>query len=135
MKLTQAQYDRIADCFPRHRGNVSLSNLEVLNAILYVAENGCKWRRLPEHFGNWHTIYLRMSRWAKKGVLDKVFTRLQEEQIVQIKIEAVSLDSTIVRVHPDAAGALKKTVPKPSGNLAAAGRPRFIWLPQMTAPR
>ncbi len=31
---------------------------------------------------------------------------MQEEQIVRIKIEAVSLDSTIVKVHPD--GALKK---------------------------
>lgn len=41
MKLTQTQYDRIADCFPRHRGNVSLSNLEVLNAIPYAPENGC----------------------------------------------------------------------------------------------
>jgi hypothetical protein len=26
------------------RGNVSLTNLQVLNAILYVAEQGCKWR-------------------------------------------------------------------------------------------
>jgi hypothetical protein len=29
------------------RGNVSLSNLQLLNALLYVAEHGCKWRGLP----------------------------------------------------------------------------------------
>jgi hypothetical protein len=28
----------------------------------------------------WHTIYLRMSRWAKNCVLDRVFERLQLEQ-------------------------------------------------------
>jgi hypothetical protein len=49
-----------------------------------------------------------MNRWAKAGVLDKQFEKMQEEQIVRIKIEAVSLDSTIVKVHPDGTGALKK---------------------------
>jgi hypothetical protein len=41
-------------------------------------------------------------------VLDKLFEKMQEEQIVRIKIEAVSLDSTIVKVHPDGTGALKE---------------------------
>jgi hypothetical protein len=44
MEITEAQYPRIEDCLPRQRGNVSLSNLQVLNAILYVGEHGCKWR-------------------------------------------------------------------------------------------
>jgi transposase len=131
MEITAAQYEQIVDCLPVQRGNVSLTNLQVLNAILYVAEHGCTWRGLPERFGNWHTIYTRMNRWSKSGVLDRVFERLQEAQIVRISIEAVSLDSTIVKVHPDGTGALKKTVPKPSGDRAAAGPPRFIWLPRM----
>ena len=62
---------------------------------------------------------------------DRVFQRLQESQIVGIKIEAVSLDSTIVKVHPDGTGALKKTVHSPLENLEEAGQPRFIWLPRM----
>ncbi len=70
MEITEAQYRRIEGCLPRQRGNVSISNLQVLNAILYVAEHGCKWRGVPKRFGNWHTIYTRMNRWAKAGVLD-----------------------------------------------------------------
>ena len=131
MEITEAQYHRIEGCLPRQRGNVSITNLQVLNAILYVAENGCKWRGLPKHFGNWHTIYTRMNRWAKAGVLDRVFSALQEQQIIRIKIEAMSIDSTIVKVHPDGTGALKKKVPRPSGNPVEGGPPRFIWLPQM----
>jgi len=131
MEITEAQYHRIAACLPRQRGNVSHSNLQVLNAILFVAEHGCKWRGLPKRFGNWHTIYTRMNRWAKAGVLDRLFAKLQEEQIVRIKIEAVSLDSTIVKVHPDGTGALKKTVRRPSANPGVDGPPRFIWLPRM----
>ena len=131
MEITEAQYRLIEDCLPRQRGNVTLSNLQVLNAILYVTEQGCKWRGLPKRFGRWHTIYTRMSRWSKAGVLDRVFERLQHAQIVRIKIEAVSLDSTSVKVHPDGTGALKKTARKPSANPAADGLPRFIWLPRM----
>ena len=44
-----------------------------LNAVLHVVENGGKWRRLPEAYGNWHTLYTRMNRWSKAGVLDRVF--------------------------------------------------------------
>ena len=44
MEITEAQYLRIAPSLPRQRGNVRISNLQVLNALLYVAEHGCKWR-------------------------------------------------------------------------------------------
>ena len=131
MEITEAQYLRIEPSLPRQRGNVSLSNLQLLNALLYVAEHGCKWRGLPKRFGNWHTIYTRMNRWSKNGVLEHVFERLQREQIVRLKIESVQLDSTIVKVHPDGTGALKKTVRRPSANRAADGPPKFIWLPRM----
>jgi transposase len=131
MELTEAQFQKVEHCLPRQRGNVSMSNLQVLNAILYVAEHGCKWRGLPKRFGRWHTIYMRMNRWSKSGVLDRVFTELQRAQIVRVRIEAVSLDSTIVKVHPDGTGALKKTDPKPSASAEPDGLPRFIWLPRM----
>jgi transposase len=131
MEITEAQYLRIKPSLPRQRGNVSLSNLPVLKALLYVAEQGCKWRGRPKRFGNWHTIYTRMNRWSKNGVLDHVLERLQREQIVRLKIEAVKLDSTTVKVHPDGTGALKKTDLRPSENPAADGPPRFIWLPRM----
>ena len=52
-------------------------------------------------------------------MLDRVFEHLQREQIVRIKLEAVSMDSTIVKVHPDGTGALKKTVPNRSVDPAA----------------
>jgi len=135
MEITPAQYERVAYCLPVQRGNVSLTNLSVLNAILYVAEHGCKWRGLPKRFGNWHTIYTRMNRWSKSGVLDRTFEQLQRAQIVRIKLEAVSLDSTSIKVHPDGTGALKKTVPKPLASPEVDGTPRFIWLPRMLERR
>lgn len=134
MEINAVQFARIEPFLPVQRGNVSVTNLQIVNAILYVAEHGCKWRGLPKRFGNWHTIYTRMNRWAKTGVMDRLFEALQHQQVVRVRIEAVSLDSTIVKVHPDGTGALKKTDHSPSENLAVDGQPRFIWLPRMLGP-
>ena len=133
MQLTREQFELIAPLLPRQRGNVKLDNFDVVNAILYVAANGCKWRALPSHYGPWHSIYTRMSRWTKAGVLDAVFERLQRQRLMQVRIEAVSLDSTIMKVHPDGTGAPKKTGPRPSAEAGAGGAPNFIWLPRVPA--
>ena len=133
MQLTHEQFEQIKDLLPRQRGNVRLDNLQVLNAILYVAANGCKWRALPERYGPWHTVYMRMQRWAQAGVLDRVFEQLQRRRLMQIRLQSVSLDSSIVKVHPDGTGAPKKRGLNPSDAAAGAGPPNFIWLPRTPA--
>ena len=131
MELSREQFDRIKDCLPRQRGNVRVGNFVLLNALLYALEHGGKWRGLPALFGPWHTIYTRLNRWSKKGVIERMFARLQEEQILVIKIEVVSLDSTSIEVHPDGTGARKKTGRKPSARVVEAGTPKFIWCPRL----
>jgi transposase len=101
--------EKIIRHLPMWWGNVTIDNDHFLDAIIYICENGCKWRALPAPFGPWHTIYVRINRWAKKGVLERVFLALRAEQIAVKPITVVSLDSTSVKVHPDAAGSLKKT--------------------------
>ena len=95
-----------------HRGNVKISNLQLINAILYVAENSCKW--------------------SKNGVLQRVFAGLQAEGIIEVRVKFICLDSTTVKVHPDACGALKKMVDKQSGEVAVDSQQKFIWLPRLT---
>ena len=129
MEISKDQYELIADCFAPSRGVVKLSNLDVLNAWLYLVEQGCKWRALPERFGKWQTVYKRVRRWSDNGVLAEVFTQMQQRGIMDIEAAAAyddgeagsdgetgssanaagfMLDSTIIKVHPDAAGALGK---------------------------
>ena len=123
---------RIEKYLPKQRGNVKLDNLRLLNAILYVTENGCKWRALPKEYGNWHTIYVRMNRWSESGVLQRVFEALQVEGIIRIRMESVCLDSTTVKVHPNGTGALKKEGNSQSDVPAEDSQRRFIWSPHLT---
>lgn len=132
MEITKEQIERIAPYLPRQRGNVSMSNHQLVNAILYVTENGCKWRALPKTYGNWHTVYVRMNRWSKNGVLQHLFEALQTEGIIKIRMETVCLDSTTVKVHPNGTGALKKAESRLSEDPEEVSQQKFIWSPRLT---
>ena len=51
MKITKERYARIEKYFPIQRGNVKIDHYVFINAILYTAENRCKWGALPEKYG------------------------------------------------------------------------------------
>lgn len=100
---------------PVQRGNVPIDNLMFLNAIRYVAVNGCTWRGLPKKCGRWHSAWIRMRWWAENGVLDRVFKELQVLNILKDKIEVVRMGSTNITVLLCGTGALNKGGRKPSG--------------------
>lgn len=41
---------------------------EIVDAIRYVVDNGCKWRALPADFPPWRTVYGFFDRWHAAGV-------------------------------------------------------------------
>jgi hypothetical protein len=45
MRLTEDQYEVIRPLLPVQRGNMRIANLDVMNAVLYVAENGLQMAR------------------------------------------------------------------------------------------
>ncbi len=66
MKITKKQFEKIEHLMPEQRKKSTISNYDFVYAMLYIIENGCKWRALPKEFGDWHTIYVRFNRWSKK---------------------------------------------------------------------
>ncbi len=130
MAISEAQYRLIEHCLPKQRGNVSVTNLRVLNAILHIVESNCSWRQLPHSFGHWHTVYTRVRRWTQSGVLDQVFTQLQRAQILRIKIES-AVDAPLGSASADALSRSKIQPGGASSNLANSAN-RFMWLPRET---
>ena len=77
-----------------------------IEAVLSVARTGIPWRDLPEDFGKWDAVYNRFRRWEARGLGKKLWASLQVDDL---KIARnIFIDSTIVRAHQQAAGALKK---------------------------
>jgi len=53
---------------------------------------------------------MRYSRWVKNGVIERMFRELHVQNILHLKPDALMMDSTTIKVHHDACGALKKAV-------------------------
>ena len=97
------------------------------NAGVYIAENGCKWLSLPEKFAHWHTIYTRAKRWAERDVLERLCIGLKKEKLIKMSVTCLGLDSTSIKVHPDAGGGFKKNGP-PSTCKSRGGLPTKIHM-------
>jgi transposase len=79
---------------------------ERVEAVIWRFRTGGQWRKLPAEFGPWRSVYDAFARWRDAGV----FTALHQAVIAeaarrgQADLSLVSVDSTSVRAHQDAAG-------------------------------
>lgn len=76
-------------------------NRRFLNALLWMARSGGRWRDLPKRLGKPDAVKRRYYRWIEMGVLDDILAALAREA----DLEWLMIDSTIVRAHQHAAGA------------------------------
>ena len=105
--LRDDQWERIEQLLPgkaTDRGVTAKDNRLFVEAVLWILRTGSPWRDLPRELGDWHNTYTRFSRWGAAGVWQRVSEVLSSAPDLQ----ALLLDSTIVRAHQHAAGAQKK---------------------------
>ena len=112
-ELTDGQWARVEPFVPggrKGRRGPRSNNRCFVNALIWMARSGGRWRDLPDRYGNYQTVKRRYYRWIDNGVLDRLFEALAEEA----DLDWVSVDSTSIRAHAQAAGApLKRGVLRP----------------------
>ena len=94
--LRDDQWERLKGFVPggtKGKRGPRTNNRRFLDALLWMARSGSRWRDLPERFGNYHSVKRRYYRWIKMGVLDAVLAALAREA----DLEWLMIDSTIVR--------------------------------------
>jgi transposase len=106
-ELRDDQWERLKDYVPggrKGKRGPRTDNRRFLNALLWMARSGARWRDLPEELGDYETVKRRYYRWIEMGVLDEFLAALAREA----DLEWLMIDSTIVRAHPHAAGARRQ---------------------------
>ncbi|WP_158711961.1 IS5 family transposase [Streptomyces virginiae] len=128
MSLTDAQWARIEPLLPERtpkRGGRWRDHRQVIDAIAFKYRTGTPWMDLPEHFGSWKGAHNRLRRWAADGTWSKVFTALLAQADAEGDLDwVVAVDSTIVRAHQHAAGAVKRGFGRREPTDHALGRSR-----------
>ena len=83
----------------------------MVDGIRWRTRTGSPWRDLPAVYGRWQTVYGRHRRWCADGtwaaVLDALRAGADRDRVALDAAGGwvVSVDSTVVRAHADAAGA------------------------------
>ena len=76
-----------------------------LDAVLWLARSGARWRDLPEdRFGPYQTAKRRYYRWIEAGVFDRIFEAVSADR----DLEWLSIDATVIRAHAQAASGRRK---------------------------
>ena len=102
--LRDDQWERIRGFVPggtKGKRGPRTNNRRFLDALLWMARSGGRWRDLPERCGDYQSVKRRYYRWIEMGVLDEMLAALSREA----DLEWLMIDSTIVRAHQHAAGA------------------------------
>lgn len=122
--LSDAEWEIVGALLPSVRGRgcrPAQDNRRYFEGMMWIARTGAQWRRLPDEYGKWNSVFRRYRRWTTTGVFDAMLETLAE--VVERDGSADMIDSTVVRAHHCAVG-IKKELGMPRRSAArVAGSP------------
>ena len=77
--LSDSQWAVIEPLFPRAGNKSKWEKRELVNAVLYLVDNGCKWRNLPHDFPPYTTVANFYYAAIKSGLWEKIRATLVEK--------------------------------------------------------
>lgn len=87
---------------PRNQpGKPRVDDRRVISGILHILKTGARWRDVPPEYGPAKTIYNRYTRWARRGVWQRIFAKVAAAGSVP---DELALDRSLVRAHRSASG-------------------------------
>jgi putative transposase len=90
--LTDTEWEKLKPLLPEERNRIGspreVKLREIVNALMYVVDNGIKWRAMPHDLPAWQTVYGYFQRWSQSGVWEQVNQALRQNVRIQAGREA-----------------------------------------------
>ncbi|WP_312897050.1 IS5 family transposase [Microvirga soli] len=102
----------------------------MISGILHILKTGGRWRDVPPEYGPAKTIYNRYTRWARRGVWQRIFAKVAAAGPIP---EELALDSSNVKAHRSASGGKGGSSVKRLASRAAADQRKSIVGPMIVA--
>jgi transposase len=106
-RLSEYQWEKLYEYlapFPRIHTKNEAKTRRFVEAVFWILRSGAPWRMLPREYGHWNVTYQRFADWAEQGIWYKMLYYFAQDP----DMEYIMIDSTVLRAHACAAGALKK---------------------------
>ncbi|WP_280137287.1 IS5 family transposase [Aureimonas sp. N4] len=114
--LSDEAWAKLEPHLPKNQlGKPRVDDRRVISSILHILKTGGRWRDVPPEYGPAKTIYNRYTRWARRGVWQRIFAKVAAAGAVP---DELCLDSTHVKAHRSASGGVRRISKTSSGCLA-----------------
>jgi len=107
VQLTDAEWEFIEPYLPIGGYGPYPERLrQQFEGVIWRFKTGGQWREMPREFGAWSTVHNRFRQWRDAGIFESLLEGLIAEAAKRggVDLSLVSIDSTTVRAHHDAAG-------------------------------
>jgi len=111
-------------------GKPRVDDRRVISGILHILKTGGRWRDVPPEYGPAKTIYNRYTRWARRGVWQRIFAAAAAAGPVP---EELALDSSHVKAHRSASGGKGGSTRRRSASRGAEEPRKSIVWPMLLA--
>ena len=121
--LADSQWERLRELVPggrRGKRGPRSDGRQFLNALLWMARSGARWRDLPERYGNVHTVKARDYRWLRADHIDRLFHAVVKDP----DLEWVAVETPVIRSHT--AAIARNSAPAGISACVRQSKPR-VW--------
>lgn len=98
---TARQMRRLSPYFPISHGVPRVAERRVLSGGIYVIRHGLPWLDAPVAYVSHNTLYIRLFRWNRLGLFDRMFAALAAESGTPERAARYGADQNCLNKCPD----------------------------------
>ena len=69
--LSESQWQVIKNIVDPNQRKRKYCLRDIMNALLYIAKSGIRWRIFPQDYAPWESVYYYFRKWKREGLIEE----------------------------------------------------------------